>query len=142
MKLSQFFRQLSDINDDLDVWSLNLAQPKTVESEGDYVIVAHLKKIEVDLAAGQVRFIPGYRDDELNFPGPSIPAVALESLPKRASADTDLTLLAQLPLIEVPREKKERTLVEIEALHVGMESQEAWLLVRPLDQYPASELPT
>jgi hypothetical protein len=41
-----------------------------------------------------------------------------------------------------PRDPKERLLVEIDSLHMGMSWQEAWLLVRPLAEYPADELPT
>ena len=50
-------------------------------------------------------------------------------------------LSPQLALVEVPRERREKTLVAIDSVHIGAGSQEIWLLVRPVDEYPADELP-
>jgi hypothetical protein len=140
MRLSQFYRQIGVIKEDLDLWSLNVAEPALVDGES-YATVAALQKVEVDPEAGEVRFIPRHSGDD-GFPAASLLGAALESLPGEAGGANDLRLMTQLPLVEKPREHPQRRLVEIQALHLGLESQEAWLLVRPLEEYPADALPT
>ena len=67
--------------------------------------------------------------------------MVLSKLPSELSAENDLRLMVELPLFRDDTDDARVTLSEIVACHIGQESEELWLLIRPASEYADGLLP-
>jgi hypothetical protein len=66
----------------------------------------------------------------------------MSELPLEASAESDFRLMAEIPLLRDGAGDDRVGFGEIYDLHVGHESEEAWLLVRPASDFATGLLPS
>lgn len=141
MRLSEFYRQLKAVpRRDIDGFSLLLAEPDTVERDTVDVLLAPIGRVQLLFEKGEARLypvIPGeVAEDEYSALG-----IFLQRLPFDASGDDDLRMTVELPLIREGAGLVDLRVCEIEAVHVGVESEEVWLLVRKVEEFGEGVLP-
>ena len=134
--------RLEQISGDIESFSLALAEPDIVAGDTVDVTLAVIARIEVLREEKQIRMYPPIPDEPAEHEYESL-GVFLECLPKSLAYDDDqsLRLMVELPLIREDSSLVDRELREIEDVHIGAESKEVWLLVRPLSEYSKDVLP-
>lgn len=143
MRLSNFYKELSAVEGGVMSFTLSLAAPSETDRSDVDVQLCSVGRIEINHEAGEIRFYPasGSLGDELPDQNYSLLAIALSQLPLDTGDGFDPRLMVELPLAREEPEGLEPYLSEICAVHVGAESEEAWLLVRPASEYPREALP-
>jgi hypothetical protein len=67
--------------------------------------------------------------------------MVMSQLPLDVSAENDLRLMVEIPLLRDESGHDPVSLVQINGLHIGRESEEVWFLVRPASEYASGLLP-
>ena len=140
MRLSELFNQLSAVPCEIHEFSLALAEPDIVEGDTVDVQLVPIGRLELLFELGEARVHPVIPDEAADDYY-TVLGVFLEKLPLVASPDLDLRLTVELPLIREGASLVDRQVREIEAAHVGVQSEEVWLLVRPVEEYGEGVLP-
>jgi hypothetical protein len=98
--------------------------------------------VEVDPELGEARLYPASTATDVDSiePEPFL-GMMLSQLPFDASDDNDLRLMVEVPLLRDESGDDRVSLVEINGFHIGRESEEVWLLVRPASEYASGLLP-
>jgi hypothetical protein len=142
MRLSEFFSALSRVGGDIESFALNLAAPDNMDGDSIDVQIEHIGRIDVDINADEIRFYPA---SSLPDGAPeqmySLLGITLTQLPVD-TREGDPRLMVELPLLRETPSDPSACLSEICALHIGKESEEAWVLVRPASEYASDTLPT
>jgi len=138
MKLSDLYKQLSTV-DDIDSFALFLAAP---DSDGVDVDLASVGRVEVDNEQRVARLYPASTDTDADSVDPEpFLGMVLEQLPTEATAENDLRILAEIPLIREDGAKVKPTLADIVAVYIGKSSEEVWLLMRSAAEFAPGLLP-
>ena len=139
MRLSELFAQLESPQDVISFVAY-LAAP---DQDGTDVDLASVGRVEVEHECGVARIYPASTatDPDSVDPEPYL-GMVLSQLPQNADGDNDLRLLVEVPLLRDEAGDDKTSLVDLVGVHVGKESQEVWLLVRPAKEFAAGLLPT
>ena len=139
MRLSELFAQLES-EQDVVSFVAYLAAP---DQDGTDVDLASVGRVEVDDQSGVARIYPASTstDPDSVDPEPYL-GMVLSQLPKNAQGANDLRLLVEVPLLRDEAGDDKTSLVDLAGVHVGKESEEVWLLVRPAKEFAAGLLPT
>lgn len=138
MKLSELFGALQAAGDVL-AYELWLAEP---DRDGTDVDLASVGRVEIAYEAHEARLYPASTGTDLIEvdPEPYV-GIVLSKLPQAAVGEGDLHLLVETPLIREGVADSEIRFSEIMDVHIGTESREVWLLLRPRSQFAAEWLP-
>jgi hypothetical protein len=124
---------------DVHAYTVSLAAP---DSDGVDVDLAAIGRVEIDREVGEARLYPASTATDVDSiePEPYL-GMVLSQLPFDVSAENDLRLMVEIPLLRDESGHDRVSLVEINGLHVGRDSEEVWLLVRPASEYASGLLP-
>jgi len=138
MKLSELYAKLQTAGS-IDSYVLYLAAPDT---DGLDVDLAAVGRVEVHAETGEVRLYPASTSTDVDSvePEPYL-GMMLSELPFDASAENDFRLMAEIPLLRDDSGDDRVGFAAICDLHIGPESEEAWLLVRPASDFATGLLP-
>jgi hypothetical protein len=138
MKLSELYARVQAAGD-VHAYAVSLAAPDT---DGVDVDLAAIGRVEVDPEVGEARLYPASTATDVDSiePEPFL-GMVLSQLPVDVSAENDLRLMVEVPLLRDESGHDQVSLVEINGLHIGRVSEEVWLLVRPASQYASGLLP-
>jgi len=138
MRLSELFRQLNAV-ENVDSFAVYLAAP---DSDGVDVDLASIGRVEVDFEQRVARIYPDFAttDDDSVDPEPVV-GMLLEQLPMDATADNDLRIVAELPLLREEGARVYPKLADVVGVHVGKSSGDVWLLMRPAVDFAEGLLP-
>ena len=128
MKLSEVYAQVQAAGD-VHAYAVSLAAP---DSDGVDVDLAAIGRVEVDPEAGEARLYPASTATDVDSiePEPFL-GMVLSQLPFDVSDGNDLRLMVEVPLLRDESGQDRVSLVEINGVHIGPESEEVWFLVRP-----------
>jgi len=144
MLLSDLYAALAGIAD-VTQYATWLAEP---DADGTDVDLALVGRVELDYDGSVVRLYPASPGGDPDAPEsagapdpePSLAAL-LTQLPMEVDLHTDMRLLGETPLLRDAHAAALTSLVDVEEVHVGRESAEVWLLLRPASAYAAGLLP-
>jgi hypothetical protein len=138
MKLSELYAMVQAAGD-VHAYSVSLAAP---DSDGMDVDLAAVGRVEMDSEAGEVRLYPASTSTDVDSiePEPYL-GMVLSQLPLDVSAENDLRLMVEVPLLRNDSGNDRVSLVEVNGLHIGRGSEEVWLLVRPASEYASGLMP-
>lgn len=138
MRLSDLYRAIGS-NEELLSYTLWLAAP---DRDGNDVDLASVGRVDVNYEAAQVRLYPASTttDTDSVDPEPFVDIV-LSQLPKDISANNDLPIVVEAPLLRDESENEPVGFTELAGIHVGSQSQEVWFLLRPAAEFAAGLLP-
>jgi hypothetical protein len=138
MKLSELYARVQAAGD-VHACAVSLAAPDT---DGVDVDLAAIGRVEVDPEVGEARLYPASTATDVDSiePEPYL-GMVLSQLPFDVSAENDLRLMVEIPLLRDESGPDRVSLVEINGLHIGRESEEVWFLIRPASEYASGLLP-
>src|ERR1700730_17074848 len=138
MKLSELYAMVQAAGD-VHAYTVSLAAP---DSDGVDVDLAAIGRVEIDPEVGEARLYPASTATDVDSiePEPYL-GMVLSQLPFDVTAENDLRLMVEIPLLRDESGHDRVSLVEINGLHIGPESEEVWLLVRPASEYASGLLP-
>jgi len=139
MKLSELYAKIQAAGD-VHAYSAYLATP---DVDGVDVDLATVGRVELHPDVSEARLYPASTSTDVDSvePEPYL-GMVLAQLPGELSSGEDFRLMVEMPLIRDESVKDQTSLVEICDLYIGRESEEAWLLVRPLSDFGTDLLPT
>jgi hypothetical protein len=140
MKLSELYAKIQAAGD-VASYVAFLAAP---DRDGVDVDLAAVGRVELDTGTGDARLYPTSMttdDDSSEEPEPFL-LMVLEALPKDVSGGNDLRLMVESPLIRDESGHDRVSFVELQDIHIGPESKEAWLLLEPASTFARGLLPT
>lgn len=139
MKLSELYAKLQTAGD-AHAYSAYLATP---DLDGVDVDLARVGRVELHPDVGEARLYPASTSTDVDSvePEPFL-GMVLAELPLDLSDGNDLRLMVEMPLIRDESGNDRTSFVEISDLYIGRESEEAWLLVRPVADFGVGLLPT
>lgn len=125
---------------DLHAYSVYLAEP---DSDGNDVDLATVGRVEIDETAAVARFYPSSTSTDLEEvdPEPYL-GMILDQLPLLDSFESDLRLVAEVPLLRGESADDNVHFADIIDICIGREAQEVWLLLRPAADFADGLLPT
>ena len=140
MLLSALYKQLEEASDQEMECLVFLAEPDTVEGDDIDAFVVHIGDIQVDNDRNEIRLIPraSDEDDDEAVTPLLLLGMFMQQMPTVTQQYGDYRLLAELPLERTTTQRFTRSIVQIESLHIGINSGEAWFLVRPAAEYGAA----
>ena len=132
MRLSEIHAELESIRSSSHEYEVQLAQVDPTPGDDIDVHLSEIGWVELDYEAGQARLYPRSAVTE-STPDVAMPTVELlqQQLTYDETGDSNLLLLAELPLDREGRGWIRTSLEEVQHVHVGRESREVWLLVGP-----------
>ena len=138
MKLTELYAIVQAAGD-VHAYAVSLAAP---DSDGVDVDLAAVGRVEIDPEAGEARLYPASTATDVDSiePEPFL-GMVLSQLPLEVGAENDLRLMVEVPLMRDESGHDRVSLVEINGLHIGRESEEVWFLVRPASEYASGLLP-
>ena len=138
MKLSELCAKVQSAGD-IESYALYLAAP---DADGLDVDLAAVGRVEVHADTGEARLYPASTSTDVDSvePEPYL-GMMMAELPFDASAENDLRLMVEIPLLRDDSGDDRVSFSEVCDLHVGPESEEVWLLVRPANDFAAGLLP-
>jgi len=106
------------------------------------VDLAAVGRVEIHADRGEARLYPASTSTDVDSvePEPYL-GMLMAELPYDASAENDLRLVAEIPLLRDDSIDDSVTIAEVCDLHLGPASEEAWLLLRPASEFAAGLLP-
>ncbi len=139
MKLSELYAKIQTAGD-VHAYSAYLATP---DVDGVDVDLARVGRVELHPDVGEARLYPASTSTDVDSvePEPFL-GMVLAELPLDFSDGNDLRLMVEMPLIRDESGNDRTSFVEISDVYIGRESEEAWLLVRPVQDFGAGLLPT
>lgn len=138
MRLSEF-NDLIDAAGDVETYALWLAAP---DKDGFDVDLAAVGRVDVQWEAAEVRLYPASSGTDTNSiePEPAL-GIMLSQLPREVSPDEDFRMLVEIPLLRDDTGTSSPSLAELQGVHIGRESREIWLLLRPASEFADGLLP-
>lgn len=139
MKLSELYAQVQAAGEDALSYSASLAAP---DQDGTDVDLASVGRVELHPDQGEVRLYPASTstDPDSVEVEPWLDEV-MSQLPAHVRDQNDLRLMVEMPLLRDAAGDDPVTLVQLSAVHIGHQSREVWLLVRPASEYARGLLP-
>jgi hypothetical protein len=139
MMLSKLAAKLESAGD-LHAYSAYLAEP---DSDGQDVDLATIGRVEINEQTAEARLYPSSTSLDLDEvdPEPYL-GMVLDQLPLLDSVESDLRLVAEVPLLRGEAADDKVHLADIVDICVGREAQEVWFLLRPAADFADGLLPT
>ena len=142
MKFSELIRIFAGKRETYGEFAVMLVEPDVVEGDDIDVQLIALRFLLVDHDQQQIQFHSGAGSDEITSDiGLATCGLLIDAWPIPEALRGDYELLIQLPLAEEDVGKKPQQLVPLAGVHVGVNSGEVWLLVRPISEYSSEVLP-
>ena len=141
MRLSEFHTQILSIKPNAEEYLVWIAQVDPTPGDEIDVHLSDVGWVELDYEAGQARLYPRSAVTD-STPEQAIPTMEdLQLLlPYDDTGDSNLLVLAEVPLDREGPGLIRTSLEEIQYVHIGNESQEVWLLVGRKEAF-GNELP-
>jgi hypothetical protein len=138
MRLSEF-NALIQAAGDVEPYALWLAAP---DEDGLDVDLSAVGRVDIQWEAAEVRLYPASTKTDTNSVDPEpVLGVMLSQLPAEVSPDEDFRILVEVPLLRDDAGTDSPSFAELQGVHIGTESQEIWLLVRPAGEFADGLLP-
>ena len=143
MLLSALHEQVKQLADALLDSSIFLAAPDMVPGDDVDVYLASIAEVRVDHANNEITLIPASETEPVETNNPVLSfRILLEQMPSDTLIWGDFEIKVELPLNRDAAERTLKTVESIAAFHIGLLSEEAWLLVRPSAEFAPDMLPT
>jgi hypothetical protein len=142
MKFSEFGKLFDGNHAAYYEFFMLLVEPDVVEGDDIDVQITNLRDVGVDRDKQRLVFFSSAGSEErAGFQGLGIFGSFIDAWPVPEVLQGDYELLIQLPLAEEDVGKRPQQLVPLAGAHVGVNSGEVWLLVRPISEYSPEVLP-
>jgi hypothetical protein len=112
-----------------------------VPSDGVDVVISPLREAEVDPDAGEIRLYSAAVRPDSNLVPAALFEFFVQSWPLDGVHDVEFIVKLQLPIAPEEGVVQEYLLQPLAGVWIGRESEEIWLLVRPVSKYPQDLLP-
>jgi hypothetical protein len=141
MKLSELQKCFAGNEVAYAEFSVLLVDLDRVPSDGVDVVISPLREVEIDGGTGEMRLYSAAQRADSN----GVPAALFESFsqtwPLPGVYDVDFVVKVQLPIAPDDPQGQRPELAPLAAVWIGRESEEIWLLVRDIAEYPEDLLP-
>ena len=139
MRLQSLLDKVATLPEEPTAYLVYLAVPEPGDGGLPNVELIPAVRVEWDEPSQSVRLYPeftGANDDTLQSLGDLI-----DNFPFEGEIPPEARLQVQVPIVRSVEDSTPTSFVEIHDIAVGLKSQEFWLLLKPRDEYPQSELP-
>jgi len=142
MRLDEFYSQMRNAGPDVHSFELQLAYADPTPDDDIDVQLSEIGWLEVDHEAGQIRLYPrsAVTDETPCEPVPTL-GVLLDMLPIEIEETSGLEVVVEFPLDRESKGLMRTSLSAVFALHLGKQSEEAWLLLNPAQAFGNGVLP-
>lgn len=135
-------RRLADKTDSYLEFAVMLVDLDQVPGDDVDVIISGLRDLAVDHESQQIRLYSGSSRPEVERSPPlSIFGIFFDALPLPGVLDGEYTVTVQVPISPEDFPDEPVRFIPLGGVHVSVESEEVWLLVRHPSEYPADLLP-
>ena len=141
MNLSQLQNVFAGNEDSYREYLVLLVDVDRDPSDEIDVVISPLRSLELDTEAKQIRLYSAAARPGLNENALPIFELFIGALPAAGVLPEDPEVLVQLPIAPDESIPQQSRLGPLEGVYIGRESEEIWLLVSPLSEYPADLLP-
>ena len=142
MKFSELDRLFNANRQAWGEFALLLVEPDIVEGDDVDVLISPLRMMKVDHDARQIIVSSGAgHAEEVQNAFPSTFEMFMNSWPLPEFLEGDYDVVIRLPLDEEDVGLKPDQVVPLAGVRAGVDSEEVWLLVRPISEFPADALP-
>ena len=142
MLLSSLHEQIDAANYGIQDYQVFLALPGANDGSGVDVFLTQIAKANIDREKNEIWLIPASSSEVNDTDSPIFFLSALVAqLPTDAVLFGDFEILVELPLDRDTESPVVTSLASVASLHLGQESGEAWLLVRPAGEFVNGVLP-
>ncbi|HWG78000.1 MAG TPA: hypothetical protein VN660_14580 [Steroidobacteraceae bacterium] len=141
MRLSEFHAQIRAAGvETCEAYALWLAAP---DKDGFDVDLASVGRVDIQYEIGEIRLYPASTGTDTASVDPEpVLGMMLSQLPSQAGfGNDDPRILVEIPLLRDNPQADSPSLAELQAVHIGSQSQEVWLLVRPAAEFAEGLLP-
>ena len=133
------FNALIEAAGDVESYAVWLAAP---DKDGFDVDLSAVGRVEMAWEAAEVHLYPASTKTDTDTIDPEpVMAMVLSQLPREVSPDEDFRLLVEIPLLRDEPGGEAPSFTELRGVHIGSQSQEVWLLVRPASEFAEGLLP-
>jgi hypothetical protein len=133
------FNALIHAAGDVESYALWLAAP---DKDGFDVDLSAVGRVEIQWEAAEVRLYPASTKTDTDSIEPEpVLGMILSQLPTEVSPDEDFRILVEIPLLRDDAGSQSASFAELRGVHIGTESEEVWLLVRPASEFADGLLP-
>ena len=139
MRFQSFLDKVGGLPAEPAAYLAYLAVPEPGDGGALNVELIPAVKVEWDESSQSLRLYPeltGANDDTLQTL-----ADLIDNLPFGRDIPPDARLQVQIPIVRSAEDATPTSFVEVHDIVVGSNSKEFWLLLKPRDEYPQSELP-
>jgi len=139
MRISELYAQIQAAGD-VGSYAAWLAAPDKDAVDVDLVSVG---RVELHSETGEARLYPASSNTDTDSIDPEpVLGMVLDQLPSDVSApEDDLRIVVEVPLLRDESGQDPTSFAELREVHIGRESQEVWLLVRPASEFANGLLP-
>ena len=142
MRLREFFAEVKALPVEAREFPLFLAMPDVVEGDDIDVQLVQIGQVKRPDEGSEILLIPASAEDAEASPESCDTLEALlRVLPSGLLDEDDVRVAVELPLDREKPGHIHLSVTDIWALHVGVESQEVWVLLRPQSEFPPNGLP-
>jgi hypothetical protein len=143
MLLSALHEQVKQLDDALLDSSIFLAVPDTLPDDDVDVYLTSIAEVRVDRDNNEITLIPASQTEPLYTNNPILSLrIFLEQVPLDTHIWGEFEIKVELPLNRDTSERALKSVESVAAFHIGLASEEAWLLVRPSREFSPDMLPT
>jgi hypothetical protein len=139
MRISELYAQIRPAGD-VGSYTVWLAAP---DKDAVDVDLAAVGRVELHSEAGEARLYPASSNTDTDSidPEPLLEMVLDQLRYDESAAEDDFRIVVEVPLLRDESGQDSTSLAELREVHIGRESQEVWLLVRPASEFAEGLLP-
>jgi hypothetical protein len=142
LKYSELNRVFDEQRQAWAEFAVLLVEPDVVAGDDIDVQISPLRMMKIDHDARQIVVSSGAgHGDDVQNAFPSTFEMFMNGWPLPEFLNGDYDVVIALPLAEEDVGIKPNQVVPLAGVRAGLNTEEAWLLVRPVSEYPAETLP-
>lgn len=142
MRQSELRQRFAGNEDTWGEFAVFLVDLDRVPGDEIDVNISPVREIEVDMESQQIRLSSAAARPESQQEPLALLAMFLGAIPMAGVLPADFAMMVEVPISPSDAPSQVPELVPLKAVVVGQESEEIWLLVSELSEYPAEVLPT
>jgi hypothetical protein len=141
MKQSELLRHFADKHDTWGAFAVFLVDLDRVPDDEVDVIISPVREVEIDRETQQIRLCSAAARPESEQEPRGLLGMFLAAIPMAGVLPADFEMMVEVPISPADAPTQVPELVPLKGVVVGSESEEIWLLVNELQDYPAEVLP-
>lgn len=141
MKQSELLRHFEDKHQTWGEFAVFLVDLDRVPDDEVDVIISPVREVEIDKDSQQIRLCSAASRPESEQEPRALLGMFLEAIPMAGVLPADFEVMVEVPISPADAPTQVPDLVPLKAVVVGRKSEEIWLLVNELSEYPDDLLP-